>query len=82
MGLSSEAFNYNIGSATLGWGGCLLGMLLSDFIGRRTVLIWGGVGQMIFLFVVAGLGLKKNPTTADANGLVAGVMLYFFIYSG
>lgn len=57
-------------------------MLLSDFIGRRTVLIWGGVGQMIFLFVVAGLGLKKDPSTSDANGLVAGVMLYFFIYSG
>ncbi|KAJ5602258.1 sugar transporter [Penicillium lagena] len=82
VGLSSEAFNYNIGSATLGWGGCLLGMLLSDFIGRRSVLIWGGIGQMIFLFVVAGLGLKKNPTTSEANGLVAGVMLYFFIYSG
>ncbi|CAL5869147.1 uncharacterized protein PFLUO_LOCUS3375 [Penicillium psychrofluorescens] len=82
VGLSSQAFNYNIGSATLGWGGCLLGMLLSDFVGRRSVLIWGGIGQTIFLFLVAGLGLKKNPTTSDANGLVAGVMLYFFVYSG
>lgn len=79
---SQHAFDYNIGSATIGWGGCLLGMLLSDFIGRRTVLIWGGVGQTVFLFLVAGVGLKTNPTESDARALVAGVMLYFFTYSG
>ena len=57
-------------------------MLLSDFVGRRDVLIWGGLGQTAFLFLIAGLGVKSNPTKADGEGLVAGVMLYFFLYSG
>lgn len=57
-------------------------MVLSDFIGRRDVLIWGGLLQTVFLFLIAGLGIKSNPTRADGEGLVAGVMLYFFTYSG
>lgn len=82
VGLSEHAFDYNIGSATIGWGGCLLGMLLSDLVGRRDVLIWGGLGQTVFLFLIAGLGIKSDPNAADGRGLVAGVMLYFFTYSG
>lgn len=82
VGLSEHAFDYNVGSAALGWGGCLLGILLSDFIGRRLLLIWGGLGQTVFLFLIAGLGIKSNPTAADGRGVVAGVMLFFFIYSG
>ncbi|KAJ5212494.1 uncharacterized protein N7498_004140 [Penicillium cinerascens] len=82
VGLSKEAFNYNIGSATVGWAGSLLGILLSDFLGRRDVLIWGAVIQSAFLFLITGVGLQSNPTTTDARALVAGVMLYFFFYSG
>jgi len=82
VGLSAHAFDYNIGSAAIGWGGCLMGMLLSDMIGRRGVLIWGGLGQTVFLFLIAGLGIKSSPTSSDGQGVVAGVMLYFFIYSG
>ncbi|ERS95112.1 hypothetical protein HMPREF1624_08604 [Sporothrix schenckii ATCC 58251] len=82
VGLSANAFNYNIGSSTIGWGGCLLGMLASDFVGRRPILIWGAVAQTVFLFLVAGVGLAKNPDGTDGRALVAGVMLYFFFYSG
>lgn len=82
MGLSKYAFDYNIGSSTVGWAGCLIGMVLSDFIGRRPIMIWGAFLQTVFLFLVAGVGLKKNPTGTDAQALVAGVMLYFFFYSG
>ena len=57
-------------------------MLLSDFVGRRDVLICGGIAQTVFLFLIAGVGLKNNPTAADGRALVAGVMLYFFFYSG
>lgn len=82
VGLSQNAFNYNIGSSTIGWGGCLIGMVASDFIGRRPILIWGAIAQMVFLFLVAGVGLAKNPDGTDGQALVAGVMLYFFFYSG
>lgn len=60
----------------------MLGMLLSDFVGRRDVLIWGGLSQTLFLFLIAGVGLAKHPTQSDGQALVAGVMLYFFFYSG
>lgn len=82
VGLSKNAFNYNIGSSTIGWGGCLIGMIASDFVGRRPILIWGAFAQTVFLFLVAGVGLSKNPDGTDGRALVAGVMLYFFFYSG
>ncbi|KAI5459520.1 general substrate transporter [Mariannaea sp. PMI_226] len=82
VGLSAHAFDYNIGSATIGFGGCLMGMIGSDFVGRRPILIWGAFVQAAFLFAVAGIGIKGNPTAADGRGLLACVLLYFFTYSG
>ncbi|KAI1329931.1 sugar transporter-domain-containing protein [Xylariaceae sp. FL0255] len=82
VGLSKYAFDYNIGSATIGWGGALFGMLLSDFVGRRDVLIVGGLFCTTFLFLVAGVGIGDHPTGGDAKALVAGVLLYNFFYSG
>lgn len=57
-------------------------MLLSDFVGRRSVLVWGALAQAVFLFLIAGLGITSHPSVAEGHGLVAGVMLYFFTYSG
>ena len=57
-------------------------MIASDYIGRRQILIWGAFGQALFLFLIAGLGIKSHPTAADGQGVVAGVMMYFFLYSG
>ena len=66
----------------MGWVGVLIGMFLVDALGRRTLLIWGGLLQTLFLFLVAGLGDKKNPTSSDAHGLVAGVILFNFFFTG
>lgn len=82
VGLGAHAFDYNIASATAGWAGCLLGMLASDMVGRRVLLIGGGLAQALFLCVVAGLGDKKHPSSSDAHGLVACVVLYIFFYTG
>jgi SP family sugar:H+ symporter-like MFS transporter len=57
-------------------------MILSDFVGRRQVLIWGGLAQTVFLFLMSGVGVASHHTQADGQALVAGVMLYFFFYSG
>lgn len=82
VGLKAHAFDYNIASATCGWAGCLIGIILSDYFGRRCMLIWGGLAQVPWLFLIAGLGDKKHPSSSDAHGLVAGVMLFIFVFTG
>lgn len=46
------------------------------------MLIWGALLQAAFLFPVAGIGLKKNPSPSDGHGLVACVILFNFFFSG
>ena len=82
VGLSTYAFDYNIASAVAGAVGCFMGMIISDTFGRRDLLIFGGFGQALFLFLVAGLGEKTNPSSSDAKGLVASVILYIWIFTG
>lgn len=81
VGLSKNAFIYNIISSVVAWVGVLIGMPLSDLVGRRDLLIWGAVLQGIFLFSMAGIGTKSSFTTSDANGLVASVMLFNFSFA-
>ena len=59
-----------------------IGMIFIDYSGRRTVLMVGCIGQAVFLFLVAGMGLPENPDVSEANTLVASVMLYNFFYAG
>ena len=82
LGLGSHAFDYNIASAVVLLVGTIIGMLLVDITGRRVLLIWGGILQTVFLFLVAGLGVVAHPTVSDANGLVAGVILFNCATSG
>ena len=51
-------------------------------MGRRVLLIWGCVGQVLFLFLISGLGTVPDPSTGDKRGLVASVVLYIFIFTG
>ncbi|RAO68757.1 uncharacterized protein BHQ10_004769 [Talaromyces amestolkiae] len=81
VGLSKNAFLYNIISSVVAWVGVLIGMPLSDLIGRRDLLILGAFFQGIFLFSMAGIGTKSSFTTSDANGLVASVMLFNFSFA-
>ncbi|KAF2452369.1 general substrate transporter [Lineolata rhizophorae] len=82
IGLGEHAFEYNIASSTVAWAGVFIGMLLVDSLGRRNLLIWGAIFQAIFLFSMAGVGIKKNPSASDARGLVACVMLFNFFFCG
>ena len=59
-----------------------MGSIASDVVGRRVLLIWGCAGQVLFLFLISGLGNASNPSTGDKRGLVASVVLYIFIFTG
>lgn len=82
VGLGANAFKYNIASSVVAWAGVLIGMCLFDTVGRRNMLIAGGVLQSVFLFAVAGIGKNKHFTTSQADGFVASVMLFNFFFSG
>lgn len=82
VGLGAQAFQYTVGSATTGLAGTLVGMVLIDTIGRRPILIWGGIMQAPWLFAVAYLGSKANPSPEDSKALVASVLLFNFFFSG
>lgn len=82
VGLGAQAFQYTVGSATTGLAGTLVGMVLIDTIGRRPILIWGGILQAPWLFAVAFLGSQSDPSTDESKALVASVLLFNFFFSG
>lgn len=82
VGLGDKGFDYNVASAIAGWTSCLIGMIVSDVVGRRDLLIWGGFAQALFLFLVSIFGTKTHPSSSEAHGLVASVVLYVFVFTG
>jgi SP family sugar:H+ symporter-like MFS transporter len=78
VGLADHAFDYNIASASVLVFGSIAAMLLVDVMGRRPILLWGAVFQAIFLFIMASIGDIRHPTPAQANTLVASVILFNF----
>lgn len=82
VGLGDKGFTYNIASAVAGWTSCLIGMVFSDVLGRRDLLIWGGVTQALFLFLVAVFGTSRHPSDLEAEGLVGSVILFMFVFTG
>lgn len=82
VGLSKNAFQYTVGGACCGFAGCLIGTLVIDRIGRRPLLLTGAIGQAVCLFIIAGIGLDKTPSSNAAHTLVAAVMLFLFFYFG
>ena len=54
----------------------LIGMILFDRFGRRSVCFWGSWGQALFLILVGVLGSKASPTKTEQNTMVASFILY------
>lgn len=96
VGLGGKSFTYPIITSALSLLAVLTGMYCLDRFGRRPVYIFGGLAQGLvrilgnirrlsfagfFIFLVAGLGGKKKPTTSDINGVVAASILYSLAFS-
>ena len=69
-GFASQAFLFNVLSNVAGLVCLIATWFLIDQVGRRPMLLIGGSGMAIFLFIVGGVGLEKNPNSAEKNTLV------------
>lgn len=54
----------------------VLNLLFVDAIGRRPLMFTGGSLMALFMFLIAGIGGKANPTQADKNVVIASVILF------
>jgi MFS transporter, SP family, sugar:H+ symporter len=75
IGYGSSSFTYSFLAQLGGFVGALFSCLLADKIGRRPLLISGVALGAFFNFLIAGLGTKDNPTAAEANAVVASLIL-------
>ncbi len=75
QGLGAKSFTYNIIGQVVGLAGCALGVLLTDWTGRRPLLIGGAFLTTFFLFLASGLGSIKGITAAQTNTMLACFMI-------
>lgn len=76
VGLVDMAFIYAVINNATSVVTAMMAMVFLDMFGRRTLIIHGGWSQGAFLISIAALGLIKNPSVHEQNGIVAGMQLY------
>ncbi|PTB68430.1 general substrate transporter [Trichoderma citrinoviride] len=81
QGYKSQAFLFNILSNVTGLVCLITTWFLIDQVGRRPMLMIGGSGMAIFLFVVGGVGLEKTPNDSERGALVASFILFTCAYN-
>jgi hypothetical protein len=70
QGFKSQAFLFNILSNVSGLVCLIATWLIIDQVGRRPMLMTGGSGMAISLFLVGGLGSIHSPTSVQKNTMV------------
>lgn len=68
---SFNAFDYSIMSSSINTFCCLVSILITDRVGRRPILLIGSALQVIWLFAMAGIGLRDNPTSIEKHAIIA-----------
>lgn len=76
-GYKSQAFLFNILSNVTGLVCLIATWFIIDQIGRRPMLMIGGSGMAIFLFIVGGVGVVKNPNDSERGALVSPESFFF-----
>ncbi|KAL7940728.1 general substrate transporter [Trichoderma barbatum] len=72
---SFNPFNYSLMSSCINFFCCLVGISITDKIGRRPILMTGSVLQVIWLFTMGGIGTAANPTLVQKQVIVAATAL-------
>ncbi|KKP01800.1 hypothetical protein THAR02_06098 [Trichoderma harzianum] len=81
QGYKSQAFLFNILSNVTGLVCLIATWFMIDQIGRRPMLMIGGSGMAIFLFIVGGVGVEKHPNDSERGALVASFILFACSYN-
>lgn len=68
-------FNYSIMSSSINFFSCLVGISITDRIGRRPILMTGSILQIIWLFTMGGIGTAANPSLAQKKVIVGATAL-------
>lgn len=72
QGLGAMSFTYQTVGQVLGFIGCVVGIFIMDYIGRRAAFIGGSAITALLLFIAAGLGLQEKPLNqASTNATIA-----------
>lgn len=95
-GYADQAFTFPVINGVLGFLSVIPSMFLIDYVGyvcpcsrdrtlmsrsRRKLLIASHTLQGIFMFILAGLGMKKGRNANESNFVVASFMLFSVSYS-
>ncbi|KAK7722886.1 hypothetical protein SLS57_004739 [Botryosphaeria dothidea] len=76
VGLGSMAFAYAAINNGVSVVTAIIGMIIFDTIGRRSVTFYGCIFQAVFLCLIGALGGKADRTASDTHGMVASFIIY------
>ncbi|KAF5603824.1 hexose transporter 2 [Fusarium subglutinans] len=71
QGFGARSFVFSVLSSVAGLACLFITWSTVDLVGRRVLLLVGGTGMAVFLFIVGAVGTIKNPTETQQNALVA-----------
>lgn len=74
-GYGDASFTYAMIGQAMTIVGCAIGILLTDYTGRRPLMYVGGFMCGILLSIGAALGSQSNPTTAAREMVIASFLL-------
>lgn len=72
---SINPFQFSLMSSCINTISCLAAIYITDKVGRRPLLMLGSVLQVVWLFVMGGVGTVASPTTAQKQAIVAATAL-------
>lgn len=75
QGFGARSFLFTVINSVAGLACLLITWFTVDLVGRRVLLLIGGTGMAVFLFIVGSVGTIKNPTEIQKNTLVSSSLL-------
>ncbi|KAI1064641.1 hypothetical protein LB506_007985 [Fusarium annulatum] len=81
QGFGARSFLFTVINSVAGLACLLITWFTVDLVGRRVLLLIGGTGMAVFLFIVGSVGTIKNPTEIQKNTLVASFILFSSAYA-
>lgn len=76
----ANAFSLNIGQSGMGAVGTILSWFLMQWVGRRTIYLWGLGSMFVILVIIGGLGFAPASNHSASWGVGSLLMVYTFVY--